>query len=329
MLVAVLLWGCMPLVVVTTGVSFSPLAFAVIWKATASFAVLAAVTARYPGIVLTARFRAASYTVCRSPLFGLLVLSEVDMALFIAGARLAPPAVASVLFESWPLFTPVAAALVLRERQRYAPLTHAVILPAAIITGGLVLVVSSQATDAFLPTSGAQVLGTILATAAAAVFSFKIMIAVRFGADIAVALSDSPGAGRLSEHVAATLVVTSLAAIPAVLLIPLFLPEYTAAGFSSVAIVIVGGVCVNATTRLLYRAVHVLTTDLTVGAIQFISPGIAVGLLLAVGRAGDVDIARLIGGVGTVVTGNVLLHALNRGPSPASVAVSGESPPRQ
>ena len=175
------LWIGMPVMVALS--SLSPLLLAALWQLAAAAVVSVVVGWWYRDLRANASVRAAMLHGMRTPLFAAIAISETDFILFLLAAERSTPAVASVMFEAWPLVAIAIGAWLFRAERRYSTLQWSAAPGILAVLGGVAAVIYSY--EPLAPSIENVALSAVLGTGAAIMGGVKLVCTVRLAANIA------------------------------------------------------------------------------------------------------------------------------------------------
>ena len=242
--------------------------------------------------------------------------SGFDYALFVWSTRFVDVGVAAVLFEVWPLLLVAATGWWFRSEGRFGRITLMLAGSRwaccwrAVWWAAHWLVVSQGglASVSALPKGSGVALGIVLALGSAVAVALAAGL-FRWGADLGVAVVPYAGTryGPVALEmfgIAAGIVVADLVAMAVNLAVGWAMGETL--GWSDVALGLVGGVLVYTVASVAWRLANVLTDDLMVNGLAYLSPLLALGWLLAFRSVSVARLDLLLAGAVVVVSCNLL-----------------------
>ena len=340
MFLAVICWSAAPLAIGVAGGAESPFIFNFLWKLAAGTFVLAFLFVRYRPLLASHSVRTMIFAKMRSWWFVALLIGEVDIVLLVWSFRYVDAPVASILFELWPVIAIPGGLLIDARRsrnggeRRFQGTTLAIAVPILFAFIGLAFVIISQVDPAGRAgqPSGvhSQILGIALAIFAAICFGIRIPVTVYLG-EIWSRSSDPLSETRdLSSHplsetrrrdleIFGALAFSAFSVVPVLIIcaslaISTELPSVRPETWPWLLILIGGvtGLLVNATSRVLFRVATIITNNLGITAISYLTPVLALGWLFLGSRAGWVDVTvnldKFIIGTSAIICGNVLIN---------------------
>ena len=308
MLVSVLVYSLAPLAVSWSGVSERPFLFSALLQAGGMLGYALLLGFAYRPLVLNRKVW--SLVVRRLLRWPMLAgsASGFDYALFVWSTRFVDVGVATVLFEVWPLLLVAATGWWFRSEGRFGRITLTMgLLLAGGLVGSALVVVSQGGLASVLPGSGVT-LGIVLALGSAVAVALAAGL-FRWGADLGVAVAPYAGTryGPVALEmfgIAAGIVVADLVAMAVNLAVGWAMGETLE--WSDVALGLVGGVLVYTVASFAWRLANVLTDDLTVNGLAYLSPLLALGWLLAFWSVSVARLDLLLAGAVVVVSCNLL-----------------------
>ena len=303
------LWIGMPVLVALTGHKMPPIVFTAIWKLCAVGFLLTIIAAVYRDVARNHAVRAATFRAMKTPAFVVVACAEADVLLFMWAATTGSTAVASVLFETWPMWLIAFSGWLFRGEHRYARFKRSMLPPAlGVLVGACLVGVSHTGTDGAV-LDARSVAVAAMGAAAAAVFAVKMALTVRLGTVIGrESLAAGAGADVNRVEASAALFVSAMSSVPLVVIGLLWIDEIHAVPPLALTAVCLGGIVINGGTRLCFRLANVLTSNLDINFIPALAPVGSVAALLLLGLADGANVMLLVTGTVLVVAGNIWLR---------------------
>ena len=252
------------------------------------------------------------------------VVAFFDIPLYALSAGTIDVAATAVLYEIWPIMLILLMGWLFREEGRYlkvGPFTIFAFLMAVI---GVALVITSQIGgigglgNLENSPAGNVALGVLLAFGAAGMTALS-GVGFKWGADTARELPASRTHGRVSLEVfsvvAGSLVGCALS-IPAMAGIGLGRGEPIEYG--PLLYGLVGGPLITALPSILWRKSMLITDNLGVGVLMYLTPLFGICWLLALSLIGPIDVTLLAFGAIVIVAANVGVYLEGREPASRS-----------
>ena len=244
----------------------------------------------------------------KDPLFLLSTINALDYALLSLSLRYVNPAAASALFELWPICF-----ILLRAKLEQRPVsrrTLALLLPAA--TGMLLVTLSQMNGDDDRTGAGRTILGAALAFSGG-LCSAQAALSFRWAAKLKESMPPDQGTPRRDRRTAGILfpvllsfAAANIAAAPLSLAAGLIAGEAgrtattLGAGFG-------GGLFLQASGAILYRAANVMSSNLGINAIYYLTPCLTLLWLQASGLKPAGNLETLLPGIALIAGSNLLI----------------------
>ena len=240
------------------------------------------------------------------------VISYLDLAFYAWSTQFIDIAISAVLFETWPILLILLTGWLFRRESRYRKLSLRTLLLLGVAFLGVIPVIASQA-EGLGSVEGSSLyaltLGIALALVAAALTSLSAF-GFRWGADIATELKE-----RVETHAQSALelfgvvvgmVICSAITFPVNLLMGYSRDETLS--WESFILGASGGVLTAVFSGFLWRKATLITHDLAIHSMVYLSPVLGLGWLFAFSLVGDVSIGFLLLGAVTIVAANVGIY---------------------
>ena len=252
----------------------------------------------------------------------LWVVGFLNLGLYAWSTQFIDVAIASTLYETWPIFLVILMGWLFRMEARYRKVTVKTIFPFVVALIGIASVIASQAGGfgSFVSADTGWInlaIGVALAFGAVGLATLGAF-GFRWSADLASELSELPnnrerGKGRLELFSTTVgLTIRYLVALPFIASVGFMLNE----PISSDALIwgaMGGGVLVGAVAVILWRMANMISTDLGINVMSYLTPALALGWLFAFSQVGDIDFVTLGIGVVAIISANVFMHLETRG----------------
>lgn len=238
-------------------------------------------------------------------------ISYLERAFFVWSTRYVDVSITAVLFEIWPISVIFVTGRLFRQEGRYQKITTPMYLLLGLALIGYSCVIFGQAGGIDLSDSTSLfdlAFGVTLATIAAVLVSFTAF-SFRWGTEIADDLDQYYNADKSSLELFGVVVgiaISSILAVPTTAGVGLLRGETVST--NTLVISIVGGTFIGALASIIWRKANLITLNLGVNAIAYLSPIIAVIWLFAFSFVSDVRIEFLIIGMLMIVSANVLIN---------------------
>ena len=292
-------------------------------------------------LILLSSFRGMAFSgdawkAIRSRTFSALTLwwvaASFGMPLYAWSAQLIEIAVATALYETWPIFLVVFTGWLFRVEARYRKITAKTLSMFGIALGGIISVIASQAGGygAFVSADaggGAANLAAGVALALGAVFLVALdACGFRWSADLASELSRRHDEPRdrleLFGVVAGTIIQTSVS-LPAIASIGVWRNEPLSA--DAMIYGALGGSLLGAGGSVLWRKANLIASDLGINAVGYFTPALALGWLFAFSQVGEIGVGYLLFGVAAIIVANLGMYIETRGESQESAEASAQT----
>ena len=315
MLGGVVAWSFAPLVIDFSGGSVNPFLFNLIWKGSTAAGVLAFLLIRYRSLISQTAVRGLLLRRTYSWSFLLMAVGNLDVLLFIWSIEFIDVAVATIMFELWPLILIIFTLVLFRSSGRFADTTIAIILPLIMAFVGLVFVTLSQGVWSASSIADSNIhalaIGMVLASLAAVCSGGLVALTLRWGAEFRVMLEHSETDVEGSEEAE----LFGALFIRLVTLAPL-LPVHAVIGvgvgdsITSQAVLagVAGGLIIGAPPAILFRKANLLTTNLGINSIGYATPVFALVWLFLFSRVGVVHPDHLVIGAVAIIAANLLIN---------------------
>ena len=308
MLVSVLVYSLAPLAVSWSGVSERPFLFSAFLQTGGMLGYILLLRFAYRPLVVNRKvWSLVARRLLRWPMLA-GAASGFDYALFVWSTRFVDVGVAAVLFEVWPLLLVAATGWWFRSEGRFGRITLTMgLLLAGGLVGSALVAVSQGGLASVLPRAGVA-FGLVLALGSAVAVALAAGL-FRWGADLGVAVAPYAGTryGTVALEmfgIAAGIVVADLVAMAVNLAVGWAVGETLE--WSDVAMGLVGGVLVYTVASVARRLANVLTDDLAVNGLAYLSRLLALGWLQAFRSISVARLDLLLAGAVVVMSCNLL-----------------------
>ena len=238
----------------------------------------------------------------------LSVTKYLDIAFYAWSVHFIDVSIAAILFETRTILLVLLIGLIFRAETRYRKIDALTLFLFVIAFAGVASVIISQAgglnnlSAASLPDLA---FGVTLVLIAAAISSMSAY-GLKWGTDFANRLSDNHGYGNDGLEMFGVIIGTAISSaftIPVTMLV----------GFASnepmtlqpVVFGLSGGIAVGSLTTVIWRKANLITHDLSINAVAYITPVFALIWLFAFSLAGDVSVEYLIFGAFLIIIANI------------------------
>ena len=309
MLVNVLAWSTVPLAIDLGAGAENLLLFNLMWGLGSTAGILSFLVARYPVMLKRATIRTLVRQHTRSWSFVMLVVAEVDLLVFAWSFRYIDPAVATVVYETAPLIMLPVGLLLFRSDGRYRDTTIAVAIPAVMAFAGLVFVSAGQTRELNSITQASlawSLFGIALSLLGALLYGLKIPLAVKASSRSRAASRSSADGDERELFSVLLLAVMSVAP-----LLPLFLLGLSLSGewnTQTATFGLASGLLAGTAARICLRKANILTSNLGVNSIVYVTPLIALAWLHSFSRIGIESVDYLVIGAVAIVSANLLIN---------------------
>ena len=240
-----------------------------------------------------------------------VLIGQFQLGLFALSIRFVDISIMAILYETWPIFMVILTANIFRGTDRYRNLNSEMI--ALFVTGflGIILVGISQ--EGTLPGSmewSALFPGTVLVfltilLASLSSYSFK------WGVDLENSLPQYVRGGRDEDSVQLFGVVmasllASLLSTP--ILLTAGIANQETIELSDFTTAFVGGIGTLAIGNILWRKANVISTNLGINALSYLTPALSLGLLFFFSKVSVARFDLLIIGSAAIIAANLLIH---------------------
>ena len=251
----------------------------------------------------------------------LSALGRFDWALFAWSTVYLSSATATIIRAAGPIFFVIFARNAVQisgERHRYDRLSLEVLTYISVSLVGLAFVIVAQYDGEAQQANDSHVLwaGFLLAFFCAGARGFSAFnllwgIRVRRIVESAIVCPDSSRVPS-AEHVevGTTICATILANIPVVIslwILSLIIPGSTVS-LNALAVAVIAGIGLNAPGLILFRKANLGTKELGINALGYLTPAVALGLLLVFGELGRVRVDFIVLGVSIIIAMNLFLN---------------------
>ena len=254
------------------------------------------------------------------------VVSLFDLVLYTWSTQFVDVSITAALYETWPIFLVIFTGWLFRLEARYRKITVKTIFPFGFALIGISSVIASQAgwfssfVSADTGGGGRRLnlaIGVALAFVAVGLATLGAF-GLRWPASLASDLSELPdnheqGKDRLElfSSVVGTAIV-SLVSLPFAASVGFMLNE----PISSDALIwgATGGVLVAAVGTILWRMANLISSNLEINVMGYLTPALALGWLFAFSRVGDIDFWPLVIGVVLIIGANWRMYIETREP---------------
>ena len=312
MLIASITNSVIPLVVHLAGASHTPFLFNVYIRAGVAVGCLLFLiaSARMPSSQMRIRdiLRIQKHIIAwpHNKLIIIATVGSLDYGLFALSTRFIQIPVSTILFEMYPVGIILAASWLFRSTGRYQGLTPGTAPPIILSLAGLVFANTSQLpgfsalTPGFLWTS----LTGITLVALAIISASLSVCGLRWAADLSTKLPGKPNPRGLElEYAVIAFLVVSLISIPISLGAGLTLGESINSGAALAWII--GGAAANAAAAIVWRKAILITDNLGINAVGFITPVLSILWLYWVAHANVARWDYLLIGATAIITANL------------------------
>ena len=254
---------------------------------------------------LTIRRRTISWAL----FFG--TISYFERAFFAWSTQFIDISVTAILYEFWPLFVIFLTARLFRQEGRYQRITLRTLLLLLLCFIGFTFVVLSQVTGITeFQGQGLRrlALGVVLALFSAFLVSLTAF-SFRWGADLAEELKQGDDDSKEPLElfgVVLGIVISSLVAIPSSALIGISSGEILS--LNGLAISVLGGIFAGSFASIIWRKANLLTHNLGINAIAYLTPILALLWLLLASRVNVPRLDFLVIGTAAIVAANLLIN---------------------
>ena len=320
----VLAWSFAPLAIDLANGSESPLLFNVLWKFGSLIGAVVFLLARYRHMLTDRVVLSTLWRRSRSWVLVWIALGHLDIALFAWSIRYVDVTIATVLFQSWPIFTTASTLILFRGSGRFAGTTAAVILPLAVAFVGVGFLTEAAQSGEQNLVAGYQILGALLAIAASLCSGVLVVsFTVKWGVDFRESLGSRSGddaelLGAVFIREASFIPIAILSVILSVatpnLVFSDQVPAFRDIGPEFVLIGLLGGAFIAGTSNIMYRKANLTTSNLGVNAVIYAGPIIAVAWILLFSniwpsvRPSDVHPDFFVIGTLAVISANLLIN---------------------
>ena len=246
------------------------------------------------------------------------VVAFFDIPLYMLSAGVIDVAATAVLYETWPIMLVLLMSWLFRGEGRYLKVGPFTLFAFVLAVVGVALVITSQVgglgglRDLGNTSAGNVAMGAGLAFGAAGMTALT-GIGFRWGADTARELPTSREHNRSSLEVFG---VVSGSLVGCALSLPVMAGVGLGRGESiEYGTLIFGLVCgpfITALPSILWRKAMLLTDNLGVGVLMYLTPLLGICWLLALSLVGPIDITLLVFGAVVIVAGNIGVYLEGR-----------------
>lgn len=248
------------------------------------------------------------------PIILLIIAGSVDYALFAWSTRLLDIAVATILFETWPLFVIFIGAWIFRSDPRFRKVTSATFFLALVSLAGLIFAIASQTGQisnlnvSFYWRSFGGVAVVIAAALAWAVATFGIKWGAELASDLSKQTSRTEQAHRSLELCCAVIALFLTSTLSSVMgaAIGTFTNEDIL--LESLALALVGGIFLHATASIAWRKANLATDNLGINAIALSRLVLSLIWLFVFSQAEVTRWDYLVIGAAAIITANLLIN---------------------
>ena len=250
----------------------------------------------------------------------LWMASFIGLGLYAWSTQYIDVSIAAALYETWPIFLAFLTAWLFRSQGRYRRITNKTIFMFALAVLGMALVIASQAGGfgAFVSadTGGGGInlaLGVALALGAILTNAFGAL-GFKWVADLASELSEVCELTKGWRELFTTsvgLTVCSLASLPFIALVGVMRNEPIAP--DSMMYGATGGLLIWAVGTILWRMAILISSNLEINLMNYLTPLLALAWLFAFSQVGDVSVGYLLIGVAAIVLANLFMFFETRG----------------
>ena len=258
----------------------------------------------------------------------LWMMCNLYLAFFAWSTQFVDVSISTVLFELWPIVLIALTGWLFRQEARYRRVTVRTLILYVFAFLGVGCVIASQTGGLgnFMGSSPLYLLTGVVLVLAAALLTSLAAFGFRWGADLGTELAHSNGQfgrGPLELFgVIAGLLICSSVAIPVTASVGFARDEPVT--LQAVALGVVGGLLTTVLGDVVWRKANLITHDLSINALAYLTPVFALGWLFAFGLVGDVNLGYLFIGAAAVVIANVGIYFEMEDPRGRLAESSGE-----
>ena len=242
----------------------------------------------------------------------LTILGNCEYALFAWSLQYIDITMATIVFQSWPIFFLILSALLLRENIRHlhnGKTTLSLFLLVSLSVIGFAFIVFSQSGEiGHLGNVSRLITGVVLVAGAMALGNLKAF-GIDWGRRLGNQLSgDLTGLGSSPAmfFVLVSFLISSFGAAAVGLIVGLGRSETW--DMEILGMAFLGGMVVNGTAGIMWRKANMADDDIGFNALGYAIPVVAILFLLLFGMAGVSQIDYLIIGVMAIVVANLLIN---------------------
>ena len=244
-----------------------------------------------------------------SPPMALWIISYFNIVLYASATQFVDVAITAVLYETWPIALVLLTGWLLRNEGRYRRITPLSVFLFVIALVGVVSVIASQAGGLSVFSAASTPLlslgiGVALAIGSALLTALGAY-GFRWAIDLASELLDDSGRGKDSIELFSVFFGLTICAL-------ISLPITASAGFArneplswdTIAFGAAGGLVAGTIPAIGWRKSNLITHNLELNLMLYLTPALALGWLWAFSLIGDINIGYLAFGVLLIVLAN-------------------------
>ena len=309
MSVSVLATSAEPLIIILGTGGTSPFVFTLMWRGAGVLGILIALLVFFRQTITDYRARVLLLRACRSWRFALLCATELSFFFYVFSFGYIDPAIAAILYGSYPAAVIVAGVLLFRTEGRFYNTTLGIAIPLCVAFTGMVFLTLSQighsgTFDPSLDAIGiaAAMLGAILAGLRIAL---TLKLASRFRSDHGANRAANGDELEFFATLAFTIVI-SVISLPALALGATAMEE--AFNVRLLAVAGIAGLVISSVERIVFRRANLLTSNLGINTLFYTAPVLALAWLFLFSLVGDISIDYFVIGAAGVIAGNLLIN---------------------
>ena len=312
MLASVIGFSIVPLLV-ALGDGESPFIFAAAWKIGVAATCALILTVIYRSLVFSGSVWKVIWLRIASLPMLFWIINYFDTALYAWSTQFIDVSITAVLYETWPILLVILASWLFRDETRYRKITPMSVFLLVIAFVGVASVIGSQAGGiANLAAASTELpslaLGVFLVLAAALLTALTAF-GFRWAVDLASDLPNDEGRDSDSLELFSTVVGLAIVSL-------INFPLTALAGFARnepvsltpIAFGATGGVLVGAIVVIVWRKANLISHNLELNVMVYLTPVAALGWLFAFSLVGDVSLGYLAIGLTMIVAANVGLY---------------------
>ena len=316
MMIAVISFSAFPVFFKLGGADESPFLFTGIWNASVGIGVGAVILRMKREFLLNPAVIEDIKSHCKTWLMLVSVIGLCGFALFAWGLVYVDVSVASILYQTWPLFLIVLISFLFKDSQRYLAISASTVIFVILSLGGVALVILSH-NDTPQPVleigndfaNYRTLLGVILVLMAA-VGGGASACALKIGALLAEKHPHTEKRETDSREIAFVMVMTCIGLIiSGGVLCAIGLLVAETVSLHQLCYAIVGGIFVNSIGEVAFRAANLKTDDLGVNALTYATPLVTLIWLWMLSLLDVPHLDYLIIGAMGIVASNLLINA--------------------